>query len=213
MVRSIYFFLIGVDALLFVPDRAIISIDFMAHEVRNPLAAALSACSFISASLDDSQAMETDNGRQLAKDDLYIVDSSLHFINDLLRNMLDLHRASAKQLLLSETPTALLDDVLQPSMSMLYCRDPNVSVSVNCPSDLVVSADRIRLKQIVLNLSRNSVKFVVKGFVRIRGRVDSTTGSVVIDIEDSGPGIPVNKRHQLFNKFQESLDSLHQGTG
>lgn len=36
---------------------------------------------------------------------------------------------------------------------------------------------------------------------------------MIIYIEDSGPGIPVEKRKKLFAKFQESLDSLHQGTG
>lgn len=96
---------------------------------------------------------------------------------------------------------------------MLYCRGPDTSVSIDCPKDLVISSDRIRLKQIVLNLARNSVKFVTKGFIRIAARVDPTSGSVVIDIEDSGPGIPSNKKDKLFNKFQESLDSLHQGTG
>ena len=204
---------VSVDETQLLLDKSLPHKDFVAHEVRNPLAAALSAASFVSASLDDAEAMRTEKGRLLAKDDLSIVDSSLHFINDLLRNMLDLHRASANQLLLAETPTALLDDVLQPVVTMLYCRGPNVSVSIECPSDLAVSVDRIRLKQIVLNLARNSVKFVVNGFVRIRAAVDDSTRSVVINIEDSGPGIPVNKRHQLFNKFQESLDSLHQGTG
>jgi signal transduction histidine kinase len=96
---------------------------------------------------------------------------------------------------------------------MLYCRDSNITVSIDCPEDLVIQCDRLRLKQIVLNLGRNALKFVKnpEGFIRFRATV--VDDSVIIHIEDSGPGIPANKRNRLFNKFQESLDSLHQGTG
>ena len=67
-----------------------------------------------------------------------------------------------------------------------------------------------------------NVQFVQKGFVRLRAGfcpVDEESGNsgtqqqVCISIEDSGPGIPQEKRGKLFSKFQESLDSLHQGTG
>ena len=112
----------------------------------------------------------------------------------------------------------------------------------------MVQADRMRLKQICLNLATNAAKFVEQGYITLRARVENTTplknndahrngekteesalsnndqaiGSprtstsrptVVIEIEDSGPGIPPEKRAHLFDKFQESLDVLNQGTG
>lgn len=55
------------------------------------------------------------------------------------------------------------------------------------------------------------MKFVHKGFVRLRAV--EAEGSVRIYVEDSGPGIPPEKRKHLFAKFQESLDVLNQGTG
>lgn len=82
-----------------------------------------------------------------------------------------------------------------------------------CPQNLVVSTDHMRLKQIILNLARNSSKFVEKGFVRLRAEIREDSGSVRIFVEDSGPGIPVEKRQALFAKFQSSLDNLNQGTG
>jgi signal transduction histidine kinase len=66
------------------------------------------------------------------------------------------------------------------------------------------------LKQVVLNLGRNSLKFVESGYVRLCAQV--VDGMVELSIEDSGPGIPPEKQGLLFNKFQESLDSLSQGT-
>jgi K+-sensing histidine kinase KdpD len=62
-----------------------------------------------------------------------------------------------------------------------------------------------------MNLGRNATKFVDNGFVRFRGAV--VDGLVELYVEDSGPGIPAEKRGSLFEKFQVSLDNLSQGTG
>ena len=238
--------------------------DFLAHEVRNPLAAALSAVSFVSCAVnatnhsnssatptkkpasltrlskvdmtgsisskeDEESApflvdpQELDNLRQ----DVGIIEYSLQFINDLLRNMLDLHRANGNQLQLNEKPTDVLRDVLEPVASMLYKRNTNFEVIVDCPDDIFVSIDCLRVKQIILNLARNSTKFVEKGFVRLRCDIvypdddyncssnscASVDGHVRIYVEDSGPGIPEDKRDKLFCKFQPSMDLLSQGTG
>lgn len=180
-------------------------------KVRNPVAAAMSACSFISASVNEKEPLEDPALRDMVREDVRIVESSLQFVNDLLRSMLDLHRAQSQQLVIESVPTDMKSDILEPVATMIYRRDEAFEVEINCPDDLVFLTDRLRVKQIILNLARNSAKFVEKGFVRLRAeRVD---GDVVIYIEDSGPGIPEDKRGHLFAKFQESLDSLSQGTG
>ena len=148
----------------------------------------------------------------MVRDDVRIIDNSLLFINELLRNMLDLSRASTRQGIgIKLSPADLKRDVFDPVASMLYQRGANFTVEVDCPEDLVINTDPLRLKQIVINLARNSVKFVSKGFVRLRAQVDLDR-MVTVFVEDSGPGIPLGKRKALFQKFQESLDSLNQGT-
>jgi signal transduction histidine kinase/CheY-like chemotaxis protein len=185
--------------------------DFIAHEVRNPLAAAMSACSFVSSAVNDETIPFT-QARDAINEDLSIIDSALAFINDLLRNMLDMHRAKSKQLTIEWAPVDLLEDVLKPVDAMLYRRGGDVRVETICPPNLVILSDRLRLKQIVLNLARNSVKFVEKGFIRLTAAV-MLDGTVTLFIEDSGPGIPIEKQRKLFAKFQDSLDALNQGTG
>ena len=64
----------------------------------------------------------------------------------------------------------------------------------------------------MMNLGRNSIKFTTQGFVRFRAAVVEG-GLVELYVEDSGPGIPLDKRDNLFEKFQTSLDVLSQGTG
>ena len=186
--------------------------DFIAHEVRNPLAAAMSACTFVAAVLEDeSTPLIVADSRRLMKEDMVIVESSLHFINDLLRNMLDMQRAISNQLNIEMSPTDLLRDVLEPVDSLLYRRNDNFQVVIDCPKNLVVMTDSLRLKQIVLNLSRNAIKFVDRGFIRLRAAV--VDGTVQVSVEDSGPGIPIEKHDNLFVKFQETLDLMNQGTG
>lgn len=213
--------------------------DYIAHEVRNPLAAALSACSFVISSLEScirssSSGTSGDNNNnnnslELVLQDAQIINFSLHFMNDLLRNMLDMQRASSNQLQLHESPTHLWKDVLQPVDTLLYNNSHrgNDSVENNnnnrmrvlvecCPPDLHIMGDKLRLKQVLLNLGRNAAKFVTTssgagGFIRLKAEI--VDGHVQISVEDSGPGIPLEKRPLLFTKFQESLDSLHQGTG
>jgi CheY-like chemotaxis protein len=122
-----------------------------------------------------------------------------------------MHRASSNQLLICKAPIDILDDCFKPVDSMLYRRGSNIEVILDCPEGLIVETDGLRVKQIMLNLGRNSSKFVQQGFIRLRAA--EVNGMVQLSVEDSGPGIPVDKRGRLFAKFQESLDSLSQGTG
>jgi len=145
------------------------------------------------------------------EEDVQIIDSSLQFVNDLLRNMLDMHRANSNQIKIEFGPVDILRDILEPVASMLYQRGSDFEVELDCPEGLIAFTDKLRLKQTMLNLGRNSTKFVTTGFVRLRAEV--VNGVVHLFVEDSGAGIPEEKKKQLFGKFQQALDSLSQGTG
>jgi signal transduction histidine kinase len=141
--------------------------EYLAHEVRNPLAAALSACSFLETAhtgLFPRQQDHADNntlGRNTlaeqsssspitvvqAKEDLTVIKSSLTYINDLLRSMLDVNKIASRQLALQPTPTDLYRDIIEPIRTILHRRDNPFAVEVECPTDLIVSVDRMRLKQ------------------------------------------------------------------
>jgi signal transduction histidine kinase len=183
--------------------------EYIAHEVRNPLASAIAALSFVS-SITKEHITDT-QARQVVEEDIAIVDASHKHINELLRNMLDMNRAASKKMKVELAPTDLRQDVLQPVASILFLRGSKVEVVVDCPPDLGVTTDCLRLKQVILNLAVNACKFVMEGFIRLKASV--VEGNVHVFVEDSGPGIPMSKRGHLFAKFQESLDLLSQGTG
>lgn len=195
--------------------------DYISHEVRNPLSAAIAASTFVNASVGQlsRHATEVDGLDKRhaevlmsVQEDMVIVDQSLHFINELLRSMLDMHRAASHQIRLQVETLSVRDDIFLPVMGMLYRRDEDFSIVMECPGDLCIQGDRVRLQQIILNLAKNSAKFVTKGFIRLRA-VAGPSGRVTFFVEDSGPGIPKEKRSNLFRRYQESLDRLNQGTG
>ena len=129
--------------------------EFLAHEIRNPLSSALAALNFVSVQTADPLLVPDATHRAAIKGDLTIMDSSLQFVNELLRNMLDLARCSDnKGMSLNWAPTDVLRDVLEPVASILFMRGTKVQVQAMCePHTLVVKADRMRLKQICLNLA------------------------------------------------------------
>lgn len=187
--------------------------EFLSHEIRNPLSAAISACTFVSAAVNEATPLTDEESRKYAREDIEVVNSSLHFINDFLRSMLDIYRASGNQITVQMTPTDIKQDILMPVSNMLYKRLTTYDVIVDCPDHLVVMTDSTRLKQVLINLARNSSKFVEKGFLRMRAEVDPNDNQVRIFVEDSGPGISTAKKKELFARYQESLDLLQQGTG
>lgn len=171
----------------------------------------MSACSFVKTALNRKEPFKDEESLTTAREDVYIIDNALQFVNDLLRNMLDMHRASSRQLKVSLSPTDVLHDVLEPVQAMLMQRGGKISVDVSCESGTYALADGLRLKQIMMNLGRNSAKFVDEGFIRLTAKPFGD-GLVQIAVEDSGPGIPEEKKKMLFQKYQESLDMLSQGT-
>jgi C4-dicarboxylate-specific signal transduction histidine kinase len=84
-------------------------------------------------------------------------DNALVFVNDLLH-------ASNNQSIVKLTPTDVSHDIIEQVDGILYQREGHMKVYVECSSNLVVLADRLQLKQVLLNLGRNSAKFVDDGF-------------------------------------------------
>jgi len=185
--------------------------EFIAHEVRNPLASAIAALSFVSSKASDPTVVSSVQERASLVADIQVADSSLQFVSELLRNMLDLSRGK-QHVNLNWAPTDVLKDIFEPVASILFMRGAKVDIQIVCnPPNLMIHGDRMRLKQIILNLAANSTKFVEAGYIRLCASI--VDDNVHLYVEDSGPGIPPHKRDRLFMKFQESLDVLNQGTG
>jgi len=175
------------------------------------VAAALSAVTFVKSTINGEIPSCIHETLEAIREDVEIIDSSLTYTHDLLRSMLDMHRAANRKLAVHEAPLDVLHDLLEPVVSMVPQRSAPFRLLTECPEGLFVVSDRLRLKQILLNLCRNSARYVSKGYVKVgAGVVD---GRVQFFVEDSGHGISKAARKKLFSKFQESLEVMDQGSG
>jgi signal transduction histidine kinase len=94
----------------------------------------------------------------------------------------------------------LLDEIvagLQPAA--------NVSVTVDCPPRLVLVTNRELATQALLNVGTNAAKFTPAGSILFRARLDGDA-SVVVEVSDSGPGIPADEGEQVFDRFYRSRE-------
>jgi two-component system, OmpR family, sensor kinase len=73
-------------------------------------------------------------------------------------------------------------------------------------------ADRQVLRHALINLVDNAIKFTPQGG-QVRVRVSATPSQAVIDVADSGPGIPVEARGRIFDRFYRVDDGAKTGTG
>lgn len=135
----------------------------------------------------------------------------------LVDDILDFSKVEAGKLELASEPFDL--GVLVETVSELMAPRAQVKgielaahLAPDLPTHLV--GDRDRIRQILLNLVGNAIKFTDRGGVGIR--ISRDDGMVVIDVADTGPGIPEERRQAIFEEFEQADVSparRHEGTG
>ncbi|MGW0246274.1 HAMP domain-containing sensor histidine kinase [Nocardia goodfellowii] len=133
----------------------------------------------------------------------------------LVSELLDLSSIEAGAFPLDREELALaplLDDVIAEAEVMTAALGRGVSFRTVLSSTVCIHADRARLHQVLLNLLDNAARHgPAGGEVRVHARAES--GSVVIDVDDDGPGIPSAERARVFDRFTRGGRTDGGGTG
>ena len=184
----------------------------MSHEIRTPMNGVLGMAELLAKSaLDTRQKTFVD-----------IIVKSGNALLTIINDILDFSKIDAGQLKLRKVsfdPVEAIEDVATLLSASAAEKDIELIVKGDVTVRHMVSGDPGRFRQIVTNLVGNAIKFTEKGHVLIELSSTPSDGSEVMltmRIEDTGIGIPEDKRASIFDKFSQvdtSSTRRHEGTG
>ncbi|WP_320169436.1 PAS domain-containing sensor histidine kinase [Maridesulfovibrio sp.] len=182
----------------------------MSHELRTPLNAIVGFSELL---LDDKDKFLSSH--QYAQVE-HIKVAGLHLMQ-MITKVLDFSKIESGNMIVSIEPVSI-HGIVSECMVLLEQFAVQSDVSVSIDSGLAglpsVEADRTCLKQVVLNLMSNAVKYnKAGGDVRVCGKLSS--GFVMLQVEDTGIGIPESRLDEIFDPFTRLIDeaSAIEGTG
>jgi PAS domain S-box-containing protein len=167
----------------------------MSHELRTPLNAVLGFSELLT---DTRYGTLSDRQRRYLE---HIHTAGQHLLR-LINDILDLSKIEAgrMEVAIEEVPAARtcaeVADALRP-----LAEKKSQTLCCRVPSDLPVRADATRLKQVLMNLAGNAIKFTPEGGrIELAARRDGPA-RVRIEVRDTGPGIPPEDQQRIFEAF------------
>ncbi|OKH31055.1 hypothetical protein NIES2119_29660 [[Phormidium ambiguum] IAM M-71] len=188
----------------------------MSHELRTPLNGILGYTQILLHHKDINSSMN---------DGLQVIQQSGSHLLNLVNDLLDLAKIEARRLellpndfylpyFLSSITEMLRIRAQQKNITFIFEVDPELAIGV--------CADEKRLRQVLINLLGNAVKFTEEGYVKFKvekvaksGSQLQTTTKIRFTIEDTGVGIPTAQMETIFQPFEQAGDQKQkaQGTG
>ena len=170
----------------------------MSHELRTPLNSILGFADVMLMELDGplTPHMNTDlkliqkNGQHL-----------LHLINDVL----DMAKIESGRMNLAPETFRLhelLDEVNSITSTLASERNVSLFIEEDSDQEVEIYADNTRLRQVMINLVNNSIKFTEKGKIAIRA-IKKDSATVLITVKDTGLGIPPEQLEDIFQEFTQ----------
>lgn len=185
----------------------------MSHEIRTPMNGIVAAIDMIKQEYTfPKEGLEAIDVIQTSSESLSVI------VNDIL----DLSRIEAGRMMLKQEPVELdgflniLRRTLQP---MVENKNLQMNIKWLVGSNLSVMTDPVRLRQVLMNLLTNAIKFTDEGSISLEvdyKEIEPGCFKTLFRVSDTGIGIPRKKQKILFKAFTQvdnSLSRTHQGSG
>jgi len=166
------------------------------HEIRTPLNGILGYCDLL---MRGEGSRLTPHGRR----DLNVIKTNAKTLLSLINDILDLSKIEAGRIEIVREPvdvTELIEDSAATIKELIRSKDVELVTHV---SDNATQAftDSLKLRQIILNLLSNAAKFTDTGEIHVSA--SAAGDDLVIEVEDTGVGIPSEELRNIFEKFRQ----------
>jgi PAS domain S-box-containing protein len=182
----------------------------MSHEIRTPLNSIIGYSDLL---LDSAELSDNDRNR------VQIVQSSGEALLTIVNDLLDFAKLEAGRLVLQNEVFRLPAVVRETSVMIAgLAEEKGLDVELTLAQDVpaFVRGDANRLRQILLNLLNNALKFTAEGAIRLYVLPEPKGDMIRFSIEDDGMGIALEKQASLFQRFNQADSSIARrfgGTG
>jgi PAS domain S-box-containing protein len=181
----------------------------MSHEIRTPINAIIGYSFMLQKSLVRSNDVEN----------VDIIRESANYLLDIVNNILDLSKIESKQILkknISFNIESLLENIfsIQRYKAINKGLEFNYHIDENVPKNIM--GDMVKLKQILMNLVSNAIKFTDIGYVKVLCYLKNSTKETIelgFEVEDSGIGISDINKEILFETFKQGDSSTSRNYG
>ncbi len=184
----------------------------MSHEIRTPMNAILGFTEILENLIEDEQQNQY----------LEAVSSSGKSLLRLIDDILDLSKVEAGKMELEYTPVSMafvFQEMEQIFFLKLEEKQLEIEVQIDPSFPPAIMLDETRLRQILLNLIGNAIKFTDRGTVTLTAQcsqIRENTTDIVISVEDTGIGIPEEDQSKIFGAFEQQVkqsNARYGGTG
>ncbi|MFO1015880.1 MAG: ATP-binding protein [Caulobacteraceae bacterium] len=184
----------------------------MSHEIRTPMN---SIIGFTKLLLEDRSVPDA------ARRQLSLIDSAGASLLAVVNDILDFSKVEAGQIELVREPVSvrkIAQDAVAIAGESAAQKGLDLRLTLAGPVDTPLMADEMRVRQVLLNLLNNAVKFTSKGRIDLEAKViaGDHVDTVHFQITDTGVGIPLDRRDRLFVRFSQvdgTVARHHGGTG
>jgi len=181
----------------------------MSHELRTPLNSIIGFTGWLLMGMVGE--LNEEQRRQLT-----MVKFSSHHLLDLINDILDISKIEAGKVKLTIEKFEIAEVINDVVSSVLpLAKDKGLELIYDIPKGIVLNSDKRRIKQILMNLASNAIKFTDQGNVKIEVKLLNNK-DLEVNVSDSGIGMKKEDVDKLFQPFQQidmSSTKSHEGTG